>query len=119
MECKAQRAVEVDVAPRVMPPLVCGESFWVLLTAEKAKQNAERSFSQQIKPLCFADGSGVRDSGDSLMLPNAKGVQLWLFVERRKSDRRVIAPFLGQVFSRLELTQEHKLKRAKVFTRRG
>lgn len=37
---------------------------------------------------------------------------------RGKSDRRVIAKLLGQVFFGLELKQQHKLKPAKLFMRR-
>lgn len=66
------QGMQLPALPRVMPPLVCGESFWVLLTAEKVKQSAERSFLQQIKLVCFPDGGGVMDSGNRLTLPNAK-----------------------------------------------
>lgn len=48
----------------------------------------------------------IRRQGNSdrrLMAPTGKGFQGWLLVERGKSDRRVIATLLGQVFSGLEL----------------
>lgn len=78
---------------RAKPAPMCGESIWVFLPAEKAKQSAKRSFLQQIK-LRFPDGDRVRDSGSRLTLllqKEFKGGYL-------RGEKRVIARFLGQVF---------------------
>lgn len=93
------QGVQLPALLRAKPAPLCGESIWVFLPAEKAKQSAKRSFLQQTQLLCFPDGDRARGGSSRLTLPTAKGVQGWLFVGREKSDRRrVIAWFLGQVF---------------------
>lgn len=74
---------------RAKPAPMCGESIWVFLPAEKAKQSAKRSFFAADKTSTLPRWRQSEGQWQQADITTAKGVQGWLFARREKSDSTV------------------------------